>query len=114
MCIRDSNKYFAGQSSDNKIVIYDAKNGNFKLNRKKKFEGHLSAGYAIGLSFSPDGQFIASGDADGKVWFWDWKTTKNYSSFKAHQGVCCGIEWHPYEPSKFVTCGWDGTIKYWD
>jgi pre-mRNA-processing factor 17 len=48
-------KYFAGQSMDNKIVIYDVKHGNFKLNRKKKFTGHINSGYACGLKFSPDG-----------------------------------------------------------
>lgn len=71
-------KYFVGQSADNKLVIYDAKGGNFRQNRRKFFSGHVSAGYAIGVSFSPDGQFVCSGDADGKLWFWDWKTTKNY------------------------------------
>eukprot|EP01016_Furgasonia_blochmanni_P036409 TRINITY_DN4156_c0_g2_i1.p1 TRINITY_DN4156_c0_g2~~TRINITY_DN4156_c0_g2_i1.p1 ORF type:complete len:167 (+),score=40.29 TRINITY_DN4156_c0_g2_i1:55-555(+) len=112
--LHPNGKYFAGQSSDNKIAVYDAKAGNFRLNRKKKFTGHLSAGYAISLSFSPDGQFLASGDAEGKVWFWDWKTCKNYASFKAHEGVCIGVDWHPVEPSKLATCGWDGTIKFWD
>lgn len=48
-------KYFLGQSADNKIVIYDSKGGNFRQNRKKFFTGHVSAGYAIGLQFSPDG-----------------------------------------------------------
>ena len=40
---------------DNSIVIYDVKQGNFKLNRKKRLTGHNSAGYACGLKFSPDG-----------------------------------------------------------
>jgi len=112
--LHPSNKYFAGQSADNKIVVYDAKQGNFRLNRKKKFQGHMCAGYSIGLGFSPDGQFLASGDSNGSVWFWDWKTTRNVRSFKAHDSVCSGLEWHPLEPSKFATCGWDGTVKLWD
>lgn len=49
-----------------------------------------------------------------QVWFWDWKTTKNFRTFDAHQGVCMGVEWHPLEPSKFASCGWDGTIKTYD
>ena len=53
--VHPNGKYFAGQSMDNSIVVYDVKNGNFKLNHKKKFIGHTSSGYACGLKFSPDG-----------------------------------------------------------
>ncbi|TNV80538.1 hypothetical protein FGO68_gene16839 [Halteria grandinella] len=106
-------KYFAGQSMDNKIVIYDCK-GNFKMNRKKKFMGHVNSGYACGLDFSPDGQFLASGDAEGRMWFWNWKSCKNLRTMKVHEGVCIDVKWHPIEASKVATCGWDGTIKLWD
>lgn len=50
-----SYNYFAGQSADNYIKIYETKGGNFRPNRKKRFNGHQSAGYAIGICFSPDG-----------------------------------------------------------
>lgn len=55
-----------------------------------------------------------SGDADGKCYIWDWKTTKLYKKWKAHDNVCINVLWHPHEPSKLVTAGWDGLIKYWD
>ena len=113
--LHPNGKYFAGQSMDNSIVVYDCK-GNFKANRKKKFTGHINSGYACGLKFSPDGQFLASGDADGKLWFWNWKTCKNYRTINVHDegNVCIDVEWHPIEPSKVATCCWDGTIKLWD
>ena len=43
---------------------------------------------------------MISGDGQGRAFFWDWKTTKIFRSFKAHEGVCIGIEWHPLESSK--------------
>lgn len=106
-------KWLACQSMDNKIVIFSALN-RFKMNRKKTFTGHMVAGYACGLDFSPDMSYLVSGDGDGKCYVWDWKTTKLYKKWKAHDGVCISAMWHPHEPSKLATAGWDGKIKYWD
>ncbi|KAK9505642.1 hypothetical protein O3M35_009645 [Rhynocoris fuscipes] len=106
-------KWLACQSMDNKIVIFSALN-RFKLNRKKTFTGHMVAGYACSLDFSPDMSYVVSGDADGKCYVWDWKTTKLFKKWKAHDSVCISALWHPHEPSKVATAGWDGLIKYWD
>ncbi|CAL4228857.1 unnamed protein product, partial [Meganyctiphanes norvegica] len=106
-------KWLACQSMDNKIVIFSALD-RFKMNRKKTFTGHMVAGYACTLDFSPDMSYLVSGDADGKAFVWDWKTTKLYQKWKAHDDVCIGILWHPHETSKVATAGWDGLIKYWD
>lgn len=98
---------------NNSIVVYDLKYG-FKLNRKKRFTGHQNVGYACGMEFSPDGKFLCSGDSGGKLWFWDWKTGKNYRTIKCHEQVVIDVAWHPVEQSKIATCSWDGTIKLWD
>ncbi|XP_077976899.1 pre-mRNA-processing factor 17-like [Glandiceps talaboti] len=106
-------KWLGCQSMDNQIVIFSAQN-RFKLNRKKIFKGHMVAGYACQMDFSPDMNYVVSGDADGKLNIWDWKSTKLYSKLKAHDGVCIGCIWHLHETSKVITCGWDGLIKLWD
>ncbi|KAI9344141.1 WD40-repeat-containing domain protein [Pilaira anomala] len=106
-------KWLACQSLDNQILIYGARD-KFRMNRKKRFAGHLIAGYACKPGFSPDGRFISSGDSNGNVWFWDWKSCKILKKLKAHDKVITNTEWHPHESSKLATCSWDGLIKYWD
>nr|KYP60737.1 Pre-mRNA-processing factor 17 [Cajanus cajan] len=104
--------WLAAQSLDNQILIYSTRE-KFQLNKKKRFAGHIVAGYACQVNFSPDGRFVMSGDGEGKCWFWDWKSCKVFRTLKCHEGVCIGSEWHPLEQSKVATCGWDGMIKYW-
>ncbi|KAJ8355685.1 hypothetical protein SKAU_G00184790 [Synaphobranchus kaupii] len=106
-------KWLACQSMDNQILIFGAQN-RFRLNKKKIFKGHMVAGYACQVDFSPDMSYVVSGDADGKLNIWDWKTTKLYHRIKAHDKVCISALWHPHETSKVLTCGWDGQIKLWD
>ncbi|KAK3506595.1 hypothetical protein QTP70_010592 [Hemibagrus guttatus] len=106
-------KWLACQSMDNQILIFGAQN-RFRLNKKKVFKGHMVAGYACQVDFSPDMSYVVSGDADGKLNIWDWKTTKLYHRIKAHDKVCISAIWHPHETSKVITCGWDGQIKLWD
>ncbi|XP_061337535.1 uncharacterized protein LOC133284522 [Gastrolobium bilobum] len=105
--------WLAAQSLDNQILIYSTRE-KFQLNKKKRFAGHIVAGYACQVNFSPDGRFVMSGDGEGKCWFWDWKSCKVFRTLKCHEGVCIGSVWHPLEQSKVATCGWDGLIKYWD
>ncbi|XP_045493848.1 pre-mRNA-processing factor 17 [Colias croceus] len=111
--VSPNGKWLACQSMDNKVVVFSALN-RFKMNRKKTFVGHMVAGYACSVDYSPDMSYLVSGDADGKCYIWDWKTTKLYKKWKAHDGVCITSLWHPHEPSRLLTAGWDGVIKYWD
>ncbi|CAG9136979.1 unnamed protein product [Plutella xylostella] len=46
-------KWLACQSMDNKVIVFSALN-RFKMNRKKTFTGHMVAGYACSVDFSPD------------------------------------------------------------
>ncbi|TRM66206.1 pre-mRNA splicing factor [Schizophyllum amplum] len=110
--LHPSNRYFAAQSLDNQILVYST--DNFRQNRKKRFAGHSVAGYACQVGFSPDGKWLSSGDAEGNMVFWDWKTCRIKSKIKAHSKVVIAHEWLPHESSKVVTASWDGLIKLWD
>jgi hypothetical protein len=92
-------------------LLYNA--DNFRQNRKKRFAGHSVAGYACQIGFSPDGKWISSGDAEGNMVFWDWKTCRIKSKLKCHDKVVITHEWLQHETSKVVTGSWDGLIKLW-
>jgi len=113
VAVNPSGTHLVGQSLDNTVCIFAVGN-KFRMNRKRVFRGHNTAGYACQLNFSPDGRFLISGDGVGRCFFWDWKTSRTFRKMKCHDGVCMGAEWHPLETSKVATCGWDGLIKYWD
>ena len=108
-----NDKYLACQSLDNKISIYTC-GEKFRQHKKKTFKGHMVAGYACTIDFSPDMSYLVSGDGDGKCCIWDWKTTRMLAKWKAHNRCCIAVLWHPHETSKLATAGWDGIIKYWD
>ena len=79
--------YLAGQSMDNQICVFDTH--KFCQRSKKAFKGHLAAGFACQLGFSPNGRFLMSGDGEGKLWFWDWKTTKVFKCVPVCRCVPC-------------------------
>lgn len=99
-----SEKYFAAQSLDNQILVYST--DNFRQARNKRFAGHSVAGYACQVGFSPDGKWISSGDGEGNVVFWEWKTGRIKSRLRAHQKVVIAHEWLPHETvSVACKCG---------
>ncbi|KAJ2476511.1 hypothetical protein EV174_004906 [Coemansia sp. RSA 2320] len=113
VALHPSEKWFVGQSMDNRLVVYSA-GERIKPHKRKEFSGHLTAGFACQPSFSPDGRFLTSGDSEGSVWCWDWQTTRLVTKWKAHDKVAICSAWHPRESSRVATCSWDGSIKYWD
>ncbi|KAI0981773.1 hypothetical protein GJ496_003964 [Pomphorhynchus laevis] len=106
-------KYMAFQSMDNQIKVMEP-GANFRWKNRKVFRGHMVSGYACGLDFSPDMSYVISGDADGRLVVWDWKSTKLYERINAHNSVCMDVKWHWHETSKVLTAGWDGIVKLWD
>ncbi|KAM7533776.1 hypothetical protein Aperf_G00000112283 [Anoplocephala perfoliata] len=106
-------KYLLCQSLDNQIVVFNVFAG-YKRMRKKLFRGHTVSGYACVPDMSPDLRYVVSGDGDGMIHLWDWKTTRLLTKWKAHDSVCIELAWLPHETSKVVSAGWDGVIKLWD
>jgi len=57
VALSPNGKWLVCQSMDNTIVTFNALN-HFKFLRKKVFKGHMVAGYACGLDFSPDMRLV--------------------------------------------------------
>lgn len=82
--------------------------------RPRQFGGHKTLGFGCQVCFSPDGRFLCSGDGNGQVVIWNWKTGQIARRIDAHPQVSIGVQWNPQETSRLATCSWDGTIKYWE
>lgn len=97
------NQWWIAQSLDNQIVTYTA-NDRFKCvanlfcvqistymmyraTRKKTFRGHSVSGYACAVGFSGDNKYVVSGDGGGRIFIWDWKTTRIFRSIKVRMMV---------------------------
>ena len=116
VCLRPhpSQPTFLAQSMDNQILVYGCKGGKLKLETSKyTYKGHVVAGYGIEASFSADGRFVSSGDAEGKMWVWDLKTLGIVKKFQAHSKALITHTWYPGHASTLVTGGWDGAIRVW-
>jgi pre-mRNA-processing factor 17 len=112
--LHPSGDFWVGQSLDNQILTWSARD-KFRQNRKKVFKSHVCAGYACRMSFSPNGKYLASGDGEGKMFVWDWGSTKVYRKVNAHQkGPCIDVKWHPTQNSWIASAGWDGNICLWE
>jgi WD40 repeat protein len=67
----------------------------------------------VTVKFSPDGQFLATGDADGEVRLWRVADGKNLLSCKEHASWVWSVAFSP--DGKLLASGSDDrTIKLWD
>lgn len=116
IAVHPDGESFVGQSMDNQLVTYFCGERGVSQNRKKTFKGHVVSGFACQPCFSADGRSVASGDAEGGLWMWDWKSGKLLKKMsKVHEGgPSIAVAWHPLWPSVVATAGWDNMIKLWD
>ncbi len=65
------------------------------------------------LAFSPDGQQVARGTADGTVRLWDTATLKAGPVLAGHQGAVAALAFAP-DGKTLATAGRDGAVHVWD
>ncbi|MBT9311407.1 hypothetical protein IXB28_04250, partial [Leptothoe kymatousa TAU-MAC 1615] len=77
---------------------------------KNTFPGHT--GSVSSVSFSPDGQTIASGSSDGTVKLWD-RSGRELQTLEGHTGWVLSVSFSP-DGQTIASGSDDGTVKLWD
>ncbi len=65
------------------------------------------------IAFSPDGQWIASGDAAGTIEIWSPDSVRSKETLTAHEGPVTSLAFSP-DGALLASAGEDGAVKLWD
>ena len=74
------------------------------------YAGHSAP--VIAVSWSPDGQYIASGGNDQTVQIWYAMSGNNAFTYRSHTDVVRAVAWSP-DGSRIASGSWDGTVHVW-
>ncbi|KAL1918028.1 uncharacterized protein VTP21DRAFT_3294 [Calcarisporiella thermophila] len=109
--LRVLGQHFVAQTNGDYIAIFSAK--SWRMNKRKRLEGHRVAGFPIQCEFSPEGRMVASGSSDGAMWFYDFASgNKRLVVDKAHEAACIHVAWAG-QRGVVASCGWDNMVKVW-
>ncbi|XP_039897872.1 WD repeat-containing protein 25 [Simochromis diagramma] len=103
---------FVAQTNGNYIAVFSSQQP-YRMNKRRRFEGHKVEGYAIKCGFSLDGTILASGSSTGSAHFYDYHTAHMLHTLRAHSQPCLCVSQHPVLPTTVATCDWGGEIKVW-
>ena len=111
-CIRahPTDSTFLVQSNADYIILFSSTRP-YRLNKYKRFEGHRVGGYPVQFDLSPDGGVVASGDANGRLVFYNYHNGKLLNEVAVSAGrvddPCVSVGYS----SGSVGCGtWGGTV----
>ena len=62
---------------------------------------------------APDGSKVISGDIEGKVHIYDYKSSKQLRTLNVFSSACMDVAVHPKLPSTLAMCSWDGEVSFW-
>ncbi|XP_032402293.1 LOW QUALITY PROTEIN: WD repeat-containing protein 25 [Xiphophorus hellerii] len=103
---------FVAQTNGNYVALFSSQTP-FKMNKRRRFDGHKVEGYAVRCVFSLDGAILASGSSTGSAHFYDYQSTRALHAIQAHSQPCMCVSPHPVLPATAATCDWAGEIKIW-
>ncbi|KAF8774775.1 WD repeat-containing protein 25 [Argiope bruennichi] len=82
--------------------------------KKNTYIGHKVSGFGVECDLSPDGQYVASGDAKGEVYFYNYADATLVNKLSIKPDVAANkLQWHPLLSSTMAVATWDGQIHFW-
>ncbi|KAM4624854.1 WD repeat-containing protein 25 [Polymixia lowei] len=103
---------FVAQTNGNYMALFSSQRP-YRMNKRRRYEGHKVEGYAVQCEFSPDGTILASGSSAGYAHFYDFQNARTLHALRAHSQPCTCVSQHPVLPATAATCDWGGEIKIW-
>ncbi|XP_060789507.1 WD repeat-containing protein 25 isoform X2 [Neoarius graeffei] len=103
---------FVAQTNGNYIALFSSQKP-YRMNKRKRYEGHKVEGYAVQCEWSPDGTILTTGSSTGCAHFYEFQSTRSLLTLHAHQQACMCVSYHPVIPATVATCDWGGEIKIW-
>lgn len=103
---------FVAQTNGNYMAVFSSQQP-YRMNKRRRYEGHKVEGYGVQCEFSPDGTILASGSSTGSAHFYDYHNARTLHALRAHAQPCLCVSQHPVLPATAATCDWSGEIKVW-
>lgn len=103
---------FIAQTNGNYVAVFSSQQP-YRMNKRRRYEGHKVEGYAVQCEFSLDGTILACGSSTGSAHFYDYQNARMLHTLRAHSQPCLCVSQHPVLPATAATCDWAGEIKVW-
>ncbi|XP_054470166.1 WD repeat-containing protein 25 [Anoplopoma fimbria] len=103
---------FVAQTNGDYMAVFSSQQP-YRMNKRRRYEGHKVEGYSVQCEFSLDGTILASGSSTGSAHFYDYHNARILHTLRAHSQPCLCVSQHPVLPATAATCDWAGEIKVW-
>ncbi|XP_062326448.1 WD repeat-containing protein 25 [Osmerus eperlanus] len=104
---------FVAQTNGNYMALFSGQRP-YRMNKRRRYEGHKVEGYAVRCDFSQDGTILATGSSTGSVHLYDFQSSRTLHILHGHEHPCVAVSLHPTLPAVAATCDWGGQVRVWN